>query len=445
MRQTMEINLIKEKPAKAILRFAIPLILANLFFQLYETVDTIIVGRYNGDAALAAVGASFAVTMVMIAFATGTGTGCAVLISRYFGGERKSEVKTSVSTVLIFSFLFSVFIAVMGIVFSRPLLILLATPDNIIGDAAAYLAIYSMGMPFAFLYNVQSSIFSAFGNSKMSLFLLMLSSVMNIGLDFLLVGRFAMGVEGAAVATVAAQGFAFVVSFVLLIRYVYGSENFKEVRYQYFSFSILKEMMSYMAVSVFQSSITSIGLLLVQSVVNPFGSDILAGYIAGNKIDSFAIVPFMACGNALATYTSQNIGAGKSERVRQGYRACLMLCGGIGILILSVILLFRFSLIGFYLRPETSSPEALQTAVTYITQMSVFYILMGVTSSQSGMIRGEGRLTILFWNCIISLVVRVGFAFTMVHVIGVSAVWLSLPAGWIVSILYCKVRMKRAG
>ncbi len=428
--------LIKDNPTKALLIFSIPLILSNLFFQLYETFDTIIVGHFNGDAALAAVGASFAVTMVMIAFATGTGVGCSVLISRYFGAGDYAKVKTSVSTVLVFSLLFSVVIAFLGIIFTRPLLILLGTPENIMEDAALYLIIYSLGMPFMFLYNVQSSIFSAFGNSKMPLFLLILSSGINIGLDYLLVGYWGQGVKGAAIATVIAQSFSFLVSLILLLRRVYFLESWKQFKFRIFSFSILKEMLSYAVVSIIQSSVTSIGLLLIQSVVNRFGSDILAGYIAANKIDSFAIVPFMAVGNALSTYTAQNLGAGKEERVTKGYRAGILLCLAMAIGIFVLIFTLKNQLIGLYLDSTKSTPETISTARLYISQMAVFYFLMGLTSCQSGRLRGEGHLVILFINCFISLAIRVGFAFLLVGTLGVSAVWLSLPAGWLVTSIF---------
>lgn len=436
------VDLVKGQPAKGIFLFAVPLILANLFFQLYETVDTIIVGRFNGDAALAAVGASFAVTMVMIAFATGTGIGCSVLISKYYGSENYAKVKTSVSTVLIFSLIFSIVIGLLGILLSRTVLVFLGTPENIMEEAALYLKIYSLGMPFMFLYNVQSSIFSSFGNSKMPLFLLILSSVLNILLDLLFVGLLHMGVMGAAVATVLAQSFSFVVSFVLLIKRVYFFEDWKSYEFHYFSFHIMKEMISYAFVSIIQSSITSIGLLLIQSVVNRYGSDVLAGYTAGNKIDSFAIVPFMAVGNALSTYTAQNLGAGKRERIGKGFWAGIMLCAAMAVGIFFINILFKNQLIGLYLDADTSSADAVDTGLMYISQMAIFYFFMGLSSCQSGMLRGEGRLKILFVNCFISLMVRVGFAFTMVSCLGVSAVWLSLPAGWVISSIYMVIAQR---
>ncbi len=434
--------LVKDNPTKAIIMFSVPLILSNLFFQLYETFDTIIVGRFNGDDALAAVGASFAVTMVMIAFATGTGIGCSVLISRYFGAKDISKVKTSVSTVLLFSLFFSIVIAIAGVLLTKPLLELLKTPINIMEDAALYLKIYSLGMPFMFLYNVQSSIFSSFGNSKMPLFLLILSSGLNIGLDFYFVGYLGKGVLGAAIATVIAQSFSFFVSLFLLIKKVYFSKEWKQHSFKLFSVEIMREMLSYAVVSIIQSSVTSIGLLLIQSVVNRFGSDVLAGYTAGNKIDSFAIVPFMAVGNAISTFTAQNLGAKREDRVRKGFIAGIILCALMSITIFVLIFTLKNQLIGLYLDADKSSSETISTALSYISQMAVFYFLMGLSSCQSGILRGEGRLVILFINCFISLAVRVGFAFIFVNFLDVSAVWLSLPAGWIVTSLYMFVARK---
>ena len=429
-------SLISGNPIKSIFFFSIPLILASLFQQLYNTVDTIVVGRFNGDAAIAAVGASFAVTMVMIAFATGTGIGCSVLIAKYYGAEKYSKVKTAVSTILIFSFFLSILIGIIGILSSRALLVLLGTPENILDEADVYLKIYSLGMPFMFLYNVQSSIYSAFGNSRMPLRLLIMSSFFNIALDFLFVGSYRMGVKGAAIATVLAQGVAFAVSFILLIKDLYFKSRWKAYKYQFYSFSIMREMMSYAVVSIIQNSITSVGLLLIQSVVNQFGSDVLAGYTAGSKIDSFAIVPFIAVGNALSTYTAQNIGAGYEDRIKKGFLAgiLLCLCMAVGIFVFNTV--FQSQLIGLYLDEETSSFKAIHTGRIYISQMAVFYFLMGITSCQSGLLRGEGKLIILFVNSFLSLAVRVGFAFTMVAFLGVSAVWLSLPAGWIVCSLF---------
>lgn len=435
MKVSQSTDLTVGKPAVIILRFAFPLILANLFQQLYNTVDTVIVGKFNGDDALAAVGASFAVTMVMIAFATGTGTGCSVLISRQFGKKDISGFKTSVSTILIFSLFLSIFIGIIGIAFSGSLLKLLKTPENIISDASGYLMIYSAGMPFMFLYSVQSSVFSSFGNSKTPMLLLIMSSLINILLDILLVGHLSMGVMGAAAATTAAQAFSCIISLIILLKYLYGS-LFKEYAYKYFSFSALREIISYSAVSITQNSVTSIGMLIIQALVNRFGSGVLAGYTAASKIDSFAIMPYLACSNAISTYTAQNTGAGKTERISEGHRAGLYLCFAMAGAELLIILLLRVQFLGMFLNMENSSSKAVETGSSYMITMAFCYWIMGINSCQNGILRGKGRLKILFANSIIGLAVRIGFAYIFVRIIGVSAVWLSMPVGWIFSILF---------
>ena len=438
MQKAANVDLINGEPSKMIFRFALPLILANLFQQLYNTVDTIIVGCFNGDDALAAVGASFAVTMVMIAFATGTGTGCSVLISKRYGERNFSEVKTAVSTVLIFSLLFSAVIGAAGLIFSKPLLELLKTPQNIISDAESYLMIYSAGMPFMFLYNVQSSIFSSFGNSKTPLALLIMSSLINIVLDLLFVGSFSMGVKGAAIATLIAQGFSASVSFILLIRSVYFKE-YREYSYRHFSFNTLKQMLSYAAVSVVQSSVTSVGMMMIQAVVNRFGSGALAGYTAASKIDSFAIMPYLACSNALSTFTAQNIGAGRQNRVSSGFKACLKICIIMSLIEFALISAFHNQFLSLFMDIGTASQDAVKTGLSYMITMSFCYWIMGINSCQNGMLRGTGMLKILLANSMIGLIIRVIFAYTAVNIsfIGVSSVWLSMPVGWTFSIFFC--------
>ena len=400
-------------PKKIIFRFAQPLIFANLFQQLYNTMDTIIVGKINGDEALAAVGVSFAVTMVMIAVATGTGIGTSVLIAKYCGAGNKSKVKTGISTVLIFSLMVAALIAVLGVVLSMPLLRLLKTPQNIINDAADYLRIYSLGMPFMFLYNVQASVFSALGNSKTPFHLLVMSSLLNIGLDLLFVGGFSMGVSGAAWATFIAQGVSAVISFLLLTDKVYRKDH-ERAEFSFFSGAVLKEMSSYAAVSVIQQSVVSVGMLIVQSAVNPFGSDVLAGYTAASKIDSFAIMPFIACGNAVSTYTAQNLGAGKKERIREGYKASVLLCAGIAVIEFAVIMLLRRRFLGFFMDLSSSSASAIETGMGYMTDLAFCYIIMGINSIFNGMLRGLGCLKLFLSGSIINLTFRIIFTYALV-------------------------------
>ena len=296
-----------------------------------------------------------------------------------------------------------------------------------------------------FLYNVQSSIFSSFGNSKTPLALLIMSSLINIVLDLLFVGSFSMGVKGAAIATLIAQGFSASISFILLIRSVYFKE-YREYSYRHFSFKTLKQMLSYAAVSVVQSSVTSVGMMMIQAVVNRFGSGALAGYTAASKIDSFAIMPYLACSNALSTFTAQNIGAGRQDRVSSGFKACLKICIIMSIIELALISAFHNQFLSLFMDIGTASQDAVKTGLSYMITMSFCYWIMGINSCQNGMLRGTGMLKILLANSIIGLIIRVIFAYTAVNIsfIGVSSVWLSMPVGWTFSIFFCIIAKKLA-
>ena len=190
-------------------------------------------------------------------------------------------------------------------------------------------------------------------------------------------------------------------------------------------------MSSYAAVSVIQQSVVSVGMLIVQSAVNPFGSDVLAGYTAASKIDSFAIMPFIACGNAVSTYTAQNLGAGKKERIREGYKA--------SVIEFAVIMLLRRRFLGFFMDLSSSSASAIETGMGYMTDLAFCYIIMGINSSFNGMLRGLGCLKLFLSGSIINLTFRIIFTYALVSVIGVSAVWLSMPAGWVLSFIYGRV------
>ena len=279
--------LITERPMKALLMFSIPIMLGNLFQQLYTMADSVIVGRLVGEKALAAVGASYSLTSVFIAVAIGGGMGASVVTSRAFGSSDFRKMKESISTSLI-SFLFiSIVLAVFGYVFSHRILMALNTPYDVIGKASAYLRIYFLGLPFLFMYNVLSSMFNALGRSKVPLFLLIFSSVLNVILDIIMVGPLGMGVEGAGWATLIAQGLSAVISFTVLIRLLSSFEGKVD---KLWDRTLLSSILRIALPSILQQSTVSIGMMLVQSVVNSFGTEALAGYSAGMRIESICVV-----------------------------------------------------------------------------------------------------------------------------------------------------------
>lgn len=328
-------NLTEGKPLKLLFFFSLPMLLGNLFQQLYNMVDSIVVGNFVGADALAAVGASFPVTFLAVALAAGLSMGCNVVISQLFGANRIREMKVTVSTALIGQFFLSVAIMIVGGLLSPAILSLLKTPDNIMADSRTYLQIYFGGAVFLFIYNTLNGIYNALGDSKTPLYFLIFSTLANIYLDLRFVIRYQMGVAGVAWATLIAQGICAGLSLlVLLIRLkkMPDEEDAPELKARLFDFSAVKRIAHVGVPSMIQQSIVSLSMLFMQGLVNSYGSVFIAGYTAATKIDSLAMLPNMNFSNAMSSYTAQNIGAGKPERVKEGYKAsiCMVVAHGPG-------------------------------------------------------------------------------------------------------------------
>ena len=294
-------DMLTDHPGKALLFFALPMIFGNLFQQLYNITDSVIVGRFVGENALAAVGASYAITNVFIAIAIGGGIGSSVIISQFLGAGKIGKMKTAVFTTMINFLVISVILGTVGAVFNHQILSWVNTPEDIFSDAALYLAIYFLGLPFLFMYNVQASIFNSLGDSKRPLYLLIFSSLLNIALDMVFVICFHQGVRGVAVATLIAQGISAVLSLGVLLKNLKGLEGKQKTLFDKME---LAEMTRIAIPSILQQSTVSIGMMLVQSVVNGFGSEALAGFSAAMRIESICVVPMSAIGNAVSSFTN---------------------------------------------------------------------------------------------------------------------------------------------
>lgn len=423
--------MITDSPGRSLFFFALPMILGNLFQQFYSTVDSIIVGQFVGEEALAAVGASYSLTTVFIMIAIGGGIGASVITSQYLGAGLYNKMRTSAYTALISFLTVSMLLAGIGLVFSRSILVALNTPDNILEDAMVYLQIYFLGLPFLFMYNILSSVFNALGNSRTPLYLLIFSSILNIVMDLLFVGGFSFGVAGAAAATVLAQGLSAVISFVILLKTLkgYHEEEHIQEKARLYDITMLGSMIRVAIPSMLQQSIVSIGMLLVQSVVNGFGSSVLAGYTAGTRVESICIVPMIAAGNAVSTFTAQNLGAGKPERVKQGYKAGVKMVAGFAVLICLILTIFHNGIIGAFLE-EGSEAAAFKTGTDYLSFIAFFFVFIGLKAITDGVLRGAGDVVVFTLANLINLGIRVTFAFTMARVIGVQAVWIAVPIGW---------------
>lgn len=436
------------QPGTVLIRFALPMILGNLFQQCYNMADSAVVGRFVGEQALAAVGASYAITNVFIAVAIGGGVGCAVLISQFLGAGQTEKMKTAVSTTLLQFLAAGLVFGVLGMAGSSRLLCSLRVPADVLPEAAAYLRIYFTGLPFLFLYNVQAAVFNALGDSRTPLGLLIFSSLLNIALDLYLVIRVGLGVPGAAYATLAAQGISAVLSFGLLVRKLKGyggtggngtgvSEGEmveKTEMFRFFDRKVLASMIRVEIPSILQQSIVHLGMLLVQSVINTFGSAVLAGYSAGMRIESLSIVPMQAMGNAMSTFTAQNMGAGNSGRVRAGYRACVAWVFVFAVCICGLLQSFGASWLGFFLDADASR-AAMDTALSYVHFISFFFVLIGLKMVSDGVLRGAGDVTVFTIANLANLSVRVFVADYFAPRFGAAFVWYAIPIGWLVNFI----------
>lgn len=439
-------NMTEGAPARKLFFFAAPMILGNLFQQLYNMADSVIVGQFAGVDALAAVGASYALTTVFVMLAIGGGNGSAVVTAQYLGAKRYRELKTSISTALTAFLALGILLAAAGYFGSGMILTALKTPENILGMARQYLNIYFAGLPFLFLYNVLASMFNALGDSKTPLYLLIFSSVVNVGLDIWFVAGFSMGVAGVAIATVIAQGTAAVISFLLLLRKlrdyeVPDDDACKAGDRKLFDADMLAHMVKMAIPTMLQQSIVSVGMLLVQSVINRFGSDVLAGYTAAGRIESICIVPMIAAGNAVATFTAQNVGAGKHERVREGYRSAYGMVFGFAAVICIAVLLSRKALIGMFL-DGAGNAAAYETGISYLSFIAFFYVLIGLKAITDGVLRGSGDVGVFMAANLINLSIRVSAAYLLAPVLGAAAVWYAEPMGWAVNYLLSFLRYK---
>ena len=439
--------LIQKKPLNALIIFALPMIIGNLFQQTYTMVDSAIVGRLVGEQALAAVGASYSLTNIFICVAIGGGIGASVIVSRYFGAKEDNKMKLAVYTAFISFLAVSLLLAVLGLLLGRRILILLNTPADVLDMAAKYLSIYFLGLPFLFMYNVVSSMFNALGKSKIPLCFLIFSSLFNILLDYYFVKYLYLGVAGVAWATLIAQGISAVLSFGVFLRVLWhiSERNISGVTDQallvacsnpvstrLFSRVELFSMTRIALPSILQQSIVSIGLMLVQSVVNSFGSQALAGFSAASRVESICIVPMAAIGNAVSSFTAQNIGAQKKDRVAEGYHAANVMVISCAVVLCLILEIFALPITLFFLGND-GTPTAIETSRSYLTFIGWFFCLIGFKMAVDGLLRGAGDMKMFTIANLANLFIRVAVSMTMAPSFGIGMIWYAVPIGWFVN------------
>ncbi|MDL2224615.1 MATE family efflux transporter [Eubacteriales bacterium OttesenSCG-928-M02] len=421
------------KPAKVLFAFAWPMLLGNIFQQFYNMVDSIVVGNYVGSNALAAVGTAFPVMMLLTSVVMGLTSGFSVVISQYFGAGRTEEVRNSVFTAIAFLLMVSAALSVVGLFIARPVLVAMRTPQEILPDAVTYLMIIFGGMIFSFMYNGFSAVLRALGDSKTPLYMLILSTIVNIILDLVFVVVFHWDVAGVAIATIIAQAISALTCFVYTMKRV-PMLRFSKKNPAKFDRDILKTMVRLGIPSAVQQSVFSIGMLFVQSLVNSFGSTVIAGYTSGTKIDSFVMMPMMNVGNALATYTAQNLGAGKPERIKEGYRAALIFNVIFCLALTAIVFSFGPQLVGLFVDSEADA-AVIKVGTEFLDVICIFYILMGLMNVGSGILRGAGDMKVVMMGSFTNLGARLLAAYTLAPLIGEAAIWWSMPIGWGMAVL----------
>ena len=437
-------NLTEGKPLKLLFFFAMPMVLGNLFQQLYNMVDSMVVGKFVGEDALAAVGSSFPVVFLAVAVAAGLSMGCNVVISQLFGANQIVSMKTTIYTALITQGAIGLAIMVIGEIMSAPLLNLLGTAPDIMADSLSYLRIYFGGAVFLFLYNTMNGIYNALGDSKTPLRFLMVSAITNIVLDLVFVIYFHMGVSGVAWATLIAQGMCAFISFYVLmkrLKYMENEEEKKGVKPALFEMEAACRIARIGVPSMLQQSIVSLSMMFMQGLVNSYGKVFVAGYTAATKIDTLAMMPNMNFSNAMSSFTAQNIGADKPERVMEGYKACLFMVVIFGLTITGIIFLFGPNLLGLFLNAGTAG-SAMGYGLSYMKTVSVFYILMGFLFVGNGLLRGAGDMGAFMCSSMSNLFVRVIVAYALAYLIGESAIWWSIPIGWTVGSVFSFLRVR---
>ncbi len=423
-------DLTEGKPSSVLWRFSIPMFVSVIFQQLYNIADSAIAGKFAGESALAAVGASYPVTMIFMAAAVGSSIGCSVVISQLFGAKRYGEMKTAVSTTLAASAVLAAALTAAGLLGTDGLLWLLNTPGDVFAEGAVYLKIYIGGFLFLFLYNICTGVFTSLGDSRTPLYFLIGSSLSNIFLDYWFVTSFGMGVAGVAWATFLAQGAACILAFFTLLHRLGRVKT--EEKPPLFSGAMLKRVGRIAVPSILQQSFISVGNIFIQWRVNSFGSSVIAGYSAAIKLNTFTITSFTTLANGLSSFTAQNVGAGEAGRVREGLWAGIRLAFLIAVPFAAAFFFFGSTMIRLFLPANAGVGKALSTGAAFLKIVSPFYFVVSVKLMADGVLRGAGAMKQFMAATFTDLVLRVllAFVFSSVPALGSSGIWLSWPVGW---------------
>ncbi len=427
----MKTDLTTADPNKGLLLYTLPLLGSVLFTQLYNIADSLVAGNFIGESALAAVGNASEITLIYTAFAFGCNMGCSVVISQLFGSRDHRSLRTAVTTSYISFGIACAILTLLGLFFSPFALELIRTPAEIFPASKTYILIYTLGMPFVFFYNIATGIFSALGDSRTPFIFLACSSAANVLVDILFVAVFSMGVAGTAWATVLCQGVSCILALITLTKRLRTLND--DGSHGIFSFAILKKILRVAIPSILQQAFISVGNIAVQGVINGFGESVMAGSTAALKLNAIATSTLTANGNALSTYTAQNIGAKKPERIKSGVTASLMI--GFAACVPLIICFCGFG--GFFvsLFMENGSEAALETGKLFLRIVSPFYLAITVKITTDSVLRGAGAISCFMISTFADLFLRAALAFILSRFFDSIGIWCSWPVGWTIGML----------
>ena len=423
-------NLTEGKEGKLILNFALPMLAGNVFQQMYNIVDSIIIGKVLGKEALAAVGANFPLIFALISFVVGIAIGATVIISQYFGAKQMDRVKRTIDTLYIFMFFASILITAVGMLSSKYIFQLISLPDDVIPMAVDYFNVYATGFIFFFGFQGTSAVLRGLGDSKTPLYFLIVSTLTNIGLDLFFVMGLGWGVKGVALATVIAQAGAFFTIVWYLNRF-HTFLDFSPLKMR-FDKEIFKKSLKIGLPTGFQQTFVSLGFLALYRIVSMFGTPTIAAYTIAMRIDMFAAMPAMNFSAALSTFVGQNIGANKFERIGRGLKSTLGMTSIISVSVTILAMFFAEPLMYLF----TNDAEVVAVGRQYIYVVSGFYIVFSTMFIINGVLRGAGDTFFPMVITILALwVIRIPASYYLSLKFGTVGIWWGIPVAWVFGVV----------
>ena len=429
-------NMTEGSPVRLLIIFAIPMLIGNIFQQMYNMVDSVIVGKFVGADALAAVGATGSVSFLFFALCNGLGSGGGILTAQYFGAGKDESVKKAIvnsAYILLFG---SVLMGAISFIFAKDLLHMMATPDELMADSLVYMRMQCVGLPLVAVYNHVSSMLRALGDSKTPLYFLIFSCILNAGLDLWLVCGFHMGVFGAALATIIAQLIAGMGCMIYAIKY---NEYFKMQKEH---FKIEKSMLwTTVKLGVplsLQFSLIAVSCMALQRVVNGFGPAVMAAFTATSRVEQLLHQPYQTLSAALATYSGQNLGANKLKRIKLGFHKSMMMMTVFSLVMLPVMQFFGGAIVGLFV----DDAQVIAHGADCMRITSLFYLFLGTIYMTRGVLNGVGDAMFALINGVVEVIGRITIpvALTMIPFFGVKGIWWSTGIVWAISALFCILR-----